>query len=68
MQFKDNSVHHLILNDKPNVMTELASKGTRSVEIIEIMNGPDIPFIQLSKSESEFSISLVDKSILFITS
>ena len=31
-------VYHLMLNDKPNVMTELALKGLRFVEIIEIMD------------------------------
>ena len=33
-----------MLNDIPNVMTELAPKGPRFVEIIEIMDRPDIPF------------------------
>ena len=33
-----------MLNDTPNVMTELAPKGPRFVEIIEIMDRPDIPF------------------------
>ena len=32
------------LNDTSNVMTELAPKGPRFVEIIEIMDRPDIPF------------------------
>ena len=31
-------VQHLILNDIPNVMTELAPKEPRFVEIIEIMD------------------------------
>ena len=31
-------VYHLMLNDIPNVMTELAPKGPRFVEIIEIMD------------------------------
>ena len=35
-----------MLNDTPNVMTELAPKGPRFVEIIEIMDRPDIPFIK----------------------
>ena len=34
----------LMLNDTSNVMTELAPKGPRFVEIIEIMDRPDIPF------------------------
>ena len=36
--FWKNEVYHLMLNDNPNVMTELAPKGLRYVEIIEIMN------------------------------
>ena len=31
-------VYYLMLNDIPNVMTELAPKGPRFVEIIEIMD------------------------------
>ena len=38
MHFKKIEVHHLMLNDKPNVMAELAPKGPRSVEIIETMD------------------------------
>ena len=38
-------MYHPMLNDTPNVMTELAPKGPRFVEIIEIMDQPDIPFI-----------------------
>ena len=37
-------VYHLMLNDTPNVMTELAPKGPRFVEIIEIMDRLNIPF------------------------
>ena len=33
-----------MLNDVPIVMTELAPKGPRFVEIIEMMDWPDIPF------------------------
>ena len=32
-----------MLNDIPNVMTELAPKRPRFVEVIEIMDWPDIP-------------------------
>ena len=38
MQFSKIEVYHLMLNDRPNVMTELAPKGPRFVEIIEIMD------------------------------
>ena len=38
----------LMLNDTSNVMTEfIAPKGPRFVEIIEIMDRPDIPFVKL---------------------
>ena len=40
MQFLEAEVYHLMLNDKPNVMTELAPKGPR---FVEIMDRPDIP-------------------------
>ena len=32
-------------NDIANVMTELAPKGPRVVEIIKLMDWPDIPFL-----------------------
>ena len=38
MEFWKIEVYHLMLNDIPNVMTELAPKGPRLVEIIEIMD------------------------------
>ena len=37
-------VYHLMLIDTPNVMTELAPKGPRFVEISEIIDRPDILF------------------------
>ena len=36
--FMKIEVYHLMLNDKRNVMTELASKAPISVEIIEIID------------------------------
>ena len=44
MQFLKIEIHHLMLHDKPNLITDLAPKGPRFVEIIEIMVQPDIPF------------------------
>ena len=46
-------VYHLMLNDMPNVMTELAPKGPRFVEIIEIMDWLDIPFVGTFKNASQ---------------
>ena len=37
-----------MLNDTPNVMTELEPKGPRFVEIIEIIDRPDTPFLMES--------------------
>ena len=42
-------VHHLMLNEILNVMTELAPKGPRFVEIIEIMDCLDISFITVMR-------------------
>ena len=39
-------MYRLMLNDTPNVMTELAPKGPRFVEIIEMMDRPDIPLLK----------------------
>ena len=44
-----------MLNDTSNVMTELAPKGPRFVEIIEIMGRPDIPFILAGSSETRLA-------------
>ena len=38
MQFSKTEVYHLMLSDKSKVMTELALKGLRSAEIIEIID------------------------------
>ena len=38
MQFSKIEVYHLMLSDKSNVTTELAPKGLRSAEIIEIID------------------------------
>ena len=43
-----------MLNDTANVMTELAPKGPRFVEIIEIMDRLDIPFIQFFGGNLQF--------------
>ena len=45
MQSRKIEVYHLMLNDKGNVMTELVSKGPRSVEIIEMMESTGHPQI-----------------------
>ena len=37
MQFWKIEVYHLMPLDKPSVITEVAPKGPRSLEIIEIM-------------------------------
>ena len=50
-----------MLNDKPNVMTELAPKGLRSVEIIEIMKRPDIPFKRPQNKRCCAKVSYVAK-------
>ena len=44
-----------MLNDIPNVMTELAPKGPTFVEIIEIMDSLDIPFIHVLFLQSQLS-------------
>ena len=43
MQFWKIEVYHQMLNNIPNVMAELAPKGPRFVETIEIVDWPDIP-------------------------
>ena len=42
MQILETDVYHLMLHDKPNIITELALRGPRFVEIIEIMVWSDI--------------------------
>ena len=52
-----------MLNDKPNVMNELAPKGSWSVEIIEIINWPDIPRgipFSAQSFQTYFSICFLD--------
>ena len=53
-----------MLNDIPNVMTELAPKRPRFVEVIEIMDWPDIPkFVGAENviiSISKMLLSLLD--------
>ena len=50
MHFRKIEVYHLMLNVKPNIMTELAPKGPRSAEIIDIMVWRDILFKPLHVS------------------
>ena len=54
-----------MLNDTSNVITELAPKRHRFVEIIEIMDRPDIPFYMGNREENISSIlktSLTDRN------
>ena len=49
-----------MLNDTANVMTELAPKGPRFVEILEIMDRPDIPFATImAKQACTFKSNLI---------
>ena len=58
MQFWIIEIYHLMLNETPNVMTELAPKGPRFVKITEIMDPPDIP-------KPSFHLFVTEKAIVF---
>ena len=56
-----------MLNDTPNVMTELAPKGPRFVEIIETMDRPDIPFYPMNFELEEPLFELKIVQMLSVT-
>ena len=47
-----------MLNDKPNVMTELVPKRPKFAEIIEMMDRLDIPFKNL-QGNAMFSVDFI---------